>query len=156
MRLPQSVQSVPQHTSAQINQQIRQQTEDRLRYFSQRPHEIDNRLRELDREWDIERALETNAATLALVGTVLASTVHRRWALLPAAVTAFLLQHGLQGWCPPLPILRRMGFRTPQEIEAERYALMSLRGDFRRVRRSDGGRSAMHAVSQSFGHPNIR
>ncbi|WP_407921819.1 hypothetical protein, partial [Corallococcus sp. AB049A] len=28
---------------------------------------------------------------------------------------SFLLQHGLQGWCPPLPLLRRLGLRTRGE-----------------------------------------
>jgi len=45
-------------------------------------------------------------------------------------VTAFLLQHAVQGWCPPLPVLRRLGFRTAREIEVERNALKALRGDF--------------------------
>jgi hypothetical protein len=40
------------------------------------------------------------------------------------------MQHALQGWCPPLPLLRRLGVRTQQEIERERYALKALRGDF--------------------------
>lgn len=91
---------------------------------------IDDRLEELDREWDTERTLEVNAATLALSGTLLGAFSSRRWLLLPGVVTAFLLQHGLQGWCPPLLVLRRLGIRTPQEIEAERYALKALRGDF--------------------------
>ena len=49
---------------------------------------------------------------------------------LPALVTAFLFQHAIQGWCPPLPILRRMGYRTMREIDIERTALKALRGDF--------------------------
>jgi len=32
----------------------------------------------------------------------------------------------LQGWCPPVPVLRRMGIRTQSEIERERCALTSL------------------------------
>jgi hypothetical protein len=36
----------------------------------------------------------------------------------------------LQGWCPPLPILRSLGVRTADEINEERYALKALRGDF--------------------------
>jgi hypothetical protein len=43
--------------------------------------------------------------------------VDRRWLTLPALVTAFLFQHVIQGWCPPVPILRRLGFRTAHEIE---------------------------------------
>jgi hypothetical protein len=49
---------------------------------------------------------------------------------LPVVVAGFLLQHALQGWCPPLPVLRRLGVRTADEINQERYALKALRGDF--------------------------
>jgi hypothetical protein len=84
----------------------------------------------LDEEWDIERALEANAASFAFTGTVLAATVDRRWLMLPAVVTAFLLQHAVQGWCPPVPVLRRLGYRTAREIDEERVALKALRGDF--------------------------
>ena len=45
---------------------------------------------------------------------------------LPAVVQTFYLQHTLQGWCPPLPVLRRLGFRAPAEIELERNALKAL------------------------------
>jgi hypothetical protein len=44
----------------------------------------------------------------------------------PLAVQAFYLQHTLQGWCPPLPLLRRLGFRTPREIGDERSALRAV------------------------------
>jgi hypothetical protein len=94
--------------------------------------DIDERLRELDKEWDIERALEANAASFAIAGAVL-SLFRRRWALLPLAVSGFLLQHAMQGWCPPLVLLRRLGFRTRREIDFERYALKALRGDFRAI-----------------------
>jgi len=57
-------------------------------------------------------------------------TLGRRWLVLPALVSGFLLQHALQGWCPPVPVLRRLGFRTMAEIDRERYALKTLRGDF--------------------------
>ena len=45
-------------------------------------------------------------------------------------VLGFLFQHAIQGWCPPVPVLRRFGVRTAAEIEEERYALKLLRGDF--------------------------
>ena len=53
-----------------------------------------------------------------------------RWLLLSGLVPAFLLQHAVQGWCPPIAVLRRFGFRTRGEIDAERTALKALRGDF--------------------------
>jgi hypothetical protein len=122
---------VPSHTSRRVNQEIRQRTLMNVRKHAARgAADIERRLMDLDREWDIERALEANAATAALVGVGLAALVDRRFLLLPAAVAGFLLQHALQGWCPPVPILRRSGFRTAEEIATERYALKALRGDF--------------------------
>ena len=94
---------------------------------------IDARIQELDREWDIERTLEMNAAAFALTGTILGALVNKKWLILPVAVTAFLAQHAIQGWCPPLPVLRKMGLRTRPEIDREKFALKALRGDFRDV-----------------------
>lgn len=84
------------------------------------------RIQTLDEEWDIERVLEVNASTLAFTGLLLGSTINRKWLALPAAVLGFLFQHGVQGWCPPLPVLRRMGVRTRGEIDREKYALKAL------------------------------
>jgi hypothetical protein len=86
----------------------------------------------LDREWDIERTLEANAASVALIGLGLGTFLDRRLYVLPALVCGFLLQHAIQGWCPPVPLFRRLGVRTASEIDHERYALKALRGDFRR------------------------
>ncbi len=121
---------VPAHTDEEINRRIREETERRLAYYEAHPDEIPARLSALDQEWDIERTLEANAAALAFTGVLLGTTVDRRWLALPALVTTFLFQHAVQGWCPPLPILRRLGFRTADEINEERFALKALRGDF--------------------------
>jgi hypothetical protein len=109
--------------------------EERVRHLSVQPSGISRRLRELDREWDIERAIEANAATLALVGLGLGLMHDRRWMALPALVGSFLLQHAIQGWCPPVPVLRGMGFRTADEINEERTALKAMRGDFNGLRK---------------------
>lgn len=129
--LPATAERVAASTDADVNRRIRQETEDRITYFADHPNEIGRRLDELDREWDIERTLEANAATAALVGLTLAVTHDRRWIALPVGVAGFLLQHAVQGWCPPLPVFRHFGVRTSLEIERERYALKFLRGDFR-------------------------
>lgn len=83
---------------------------------------------------------------LAFAGIVLGARGSRTWLLLSAAVTAFLLQHALQGWCPPVPVLRRLGFRTTQEIERERQAVKALRGDFAAVAGADPGIKAEAAL----------
>lgn len=126
-----TVERVPRHTSAAVNARIRRETEKRVaRLNHMGPSAISQRLRKLDEEWDIERSLELNAATASLVGLGLGAFVNRRFFVLPAIVAGFLLQHAVQGWCPPLPVLRRLGFRTASEIDYERYALKAIRGDF--------------------------
>jgi hypothetical protein len=129
--LPGTEERVPLNTSPRANKRIQGRTlHDVSRFMGADPVFIDERIRELEREWDVERTLEANAASLGLVGLTLGITVDRRFLLLPAAVMAFLLQHALQGWCPPLPLLRRLGIRTAREIHDEILALRILRGDF--------------------------
>ena len=131
---PSTVDRVPAHTAEEINEQIRRQTEGSIAHYARAGSAaIERRLKELDEEWDIERTLEANAATASLIGLTLGATVDRRWFLFPAVVAGFLLQHALQGWCPPLPFFRSRGIRTASEIDYERYALKALRGDFRGV-----------------------
>ncbi|MDR5171118.1 DUF2892 domain-containing protein [Methylobacillus flagellatus] len=117
-------------TSDTVNDEIDRQTDRNIETFSAlSEEEIKARIQQLDKEWDIERVLEVNASTLSLAGLALGVFVNKRWLLLPAGVLTFLLQHGLQGWCPPLPILRRLGVRTRSEIDREKYALLeSIRG----------------------------
>jgi hypothetical protein len=131
MDLPETTTRVTMNSTEKMNRRIRQDMEMRIWYYTQNPHKIDERLRELDEEWDMERTLETNAASLALFGTVMGLLGARKFLFIPGMVTGFLLQHALQGWCPPVPLFRRIGIRTQSEIEAERYALKALRGDFR-------------------------
>lgn len=129
--LPTTAERVPASTSCEVNEQIRERTDADVARFGTSSHaEIDRRLQDLDQEWDIERTIEANASTVALTGLGLGAFVDRRFFALPAVVASFLLMHALQGWCPPVPILRRLGFRTQTEIEEERYALKALRGDF--------------------------
>ena len=123
---------VRNHTASHINSLIDERIEHSIRsYASRSPYEISQRIEELDREWDVERVLETNASSLAMLGLVLGVTVNRKWLFLTGGVLGFLFMHGTQGWCPPLPLLRRMGVRTRREIDREKYALKQLRGDFR-------------------------
>jgi len=129
--LPATTSRVAEQTPDHVNQRIRRATDNRVaRCAAQGPGAIRQRLTELDREWDMERALEANASAVALVGLGLGAFVDRRWFILPAAVSVFLLQHALQGWCPPVSLFRRLGIRTSTEIDHERYALKALRGDF--------------------------
>jgi hypothetical protein len=78
----------------------------------------------------------------SLIGLALGAAVDGRFFMLPGLVAGFLLQHAVQGWCPPVTFLRRGGFSTAAEIDQERCALKALRGDFRNVPHAhDGGSS---------------
>jgi len=129
-RVPEKTKRVPKHTAPINNHEIMIQTEARIRYYAKHIDSIDSRIEELDAEWDTERVLEVNAASLTLGGIVLGAIVSKKYLILSAAVMGFLCQHAITGWCPPLAVLRRMGVRTQTEIEYERYALKMLRGDF--------------------------
>jgi hypothetical protein len=146
--IPATPDRVPQHTSPRYNRRIAQQTaRSAARFAAQGADAIDRRLVQLDREWDIERTLETNAASAVLVGCALGAFVSRKLFVLPALVGGFLLQHAIQGWCPPVPILRRLGFRTQREIDEERFALKALRGDFDHIH--DGNASTRAEARQA-------
>lgn len=125
---------VERQTAAEHNLRIRRRTEQTVAsYCDKGPYEIGRRLRDLEHEWDIERVLEANAASVALIGLFAGALWHRRAFVLPAVVAGFLLQHAMQGWCPPIPLFRRVGFRTAREIQTERMALKVLRGDFKNL-----------------------
>ncbi|MBA4137316.1 MAG: hypothetical protein C0518_08380 [Opitutus sp.] len=117
-------------------------TSGHVRWFAPTaPNDLNRRLGELERERDMEQVLETNASILALTGAVLGTTVHRGFFALTGVVLGFLTQHALSGWCPPVPVFRRIGVRTRAEIDREKYALKALRGDFRQLK-SSGRRTA--------------
>jgi hypothetical protein len=126
-----TTQRVPMHTAPEVNERIREQTERNVAYYRLNPDRIDQRLRELDAEWDIERGLQVMSSAATLLGLTLTAVGGRRFLILPLVVQGFFLQHALQGWCPPLPALRRAGMRTPKEIEDERHALLMIRREER-------------------------
>lgn len=137
---------VRESTSEAINARIDREMEERVRHLAaQGEAAITARIEELEKEWDVERKLEANAATLALSGALLATFATKRWAILPAVVGGFLLQHAIQGWCPPIEIFRRIGTRTRKEIERERYALKAVRGDFEALSAATAGSAPARA-----------
>ncbi|HEU6446812.1 MAG TPA: hypothetical protein VFV23_00040 [Verrucomicrobiae bacterium] len=122
---------VRKNTTTEQLRKIEEQIERSVRFYAtQSPETISERIRGLEEEWSMERWLETNASALAFTGVALGLTVNRKWFALPLIVSGFLFQHAIQGWCPPVPLLRRLGIRTRSEIDREKFALKILRGDF--------------------------
>ncbi len=143
---------VREQTAPEINAQIDRETQARIYGFAaRRKEDIAARLEELEREWDMERLLETNASTLALIGLGMSALHSRKWLVLPGVVFSFFLQHAVQGWCPPVPAFRRLGIRTRQEINREKYALKVLRGDFEGSSGTPGNNRSPEIALRSVG-----
>lgn len=118
---------VRNHTSPRVNRRIDEETERRLqRYKAFDTGAIEHRLVELDKEWDVDRALMAAFALLGGASFVAGIKVNRKFHAFLGAQFSFLLYHAIQGWCPPMAVLRRLGFRTVREIDAEKAALRAL------------------------------
>jgi hypothetical protein len=129
--IPPTSQRVFLRTDPRANAEIRNQTIRNLNIFKNcNAGEISERIRLLNLEWDTERVLEVNASLLVLISSYLGIKTSRIWFLLTGAVGVFMLQHSIWGWCPPLPLIRKWGVRTEDEIYAEKTALKAMRGDF--------------------------
>lgn len=108
-----------------INDHIDRITNENISFYSvQNEKSIKTRILELEKEWDIERVLQLNASLIAFSGLVL-SIMNRKWLVVPTVVSAFLAQHAIQGWCPPVVLFRNKNIRTRKEIDREKYALVN-------------------------------
>jgi hypothetical protein len=122
---------VREHSPEKFNQRIDRATQRRLLHAGGASNAaLSRHLQELDEEWDMERVLQINASALALGGLLLGLFRNRKFLVIPCLVLPFLLQHATQGWCPPVPFFRSRGVRTRKEIDAEKFAVKALRGDF--------------------------
>ncbi|WP_277679785.1 YgaP family membrane protein [Gracilibacillus dipsosauri] len=125
--LPPTTERVQLNTSPLVNKKITHKTELNIsKYLNEDNQEILKRLKSIEQEWDTERILETSAASFILLGTYLGIKRNQKWHLFSGFISFFLLQHSLQGWCPPLPLIRKLGVRTANEINEERNALNSI------------------------------
>lgn len=95
-----------------------------------KPETTRRRLEALDRESDVDRTVEAEAATMGLIGLAVGTFVRPGFLALPATVGAAVFLFGACGAYPLLPIFRRLGIRTAREIQRERHAVKALRGDF--------------------------
>lgn len=127
------------HTAAEVLRRIEDSTTASLLNCAEAPAEtVARRIDALDREWDTDRVLETEAAGMGLLGLALGALVRPQLLLLPGLVAAGMLLHATTGRYPLMPLFRRLGVRTSREISRERYALKALRGDFAGMDGADG------------------
>lgn len=128
--LPPTSKRVKENTCPKVNEKIKRETVVSINACISGEKDIDRRLKKLDAEWDIERFIEINAASAVLIGTLMGTGKNKKWLAIPITVGIFLLEHAVEGWCPSLPILRKFGVRTQEEIIGEKNVLKIHRGDF--------------------------
>lgn len=125
--IPNSIERVRKNTNYKDNLKIVNDILNNINHYKDKdPEIIKGRINEIALEWDIERILEANASILMLVGLIFGICINKRWFILSALSGTFLLQHSIQGWCPPVTPLRKLGVKTPYEICAEVIALKVL------------------------------
>ncbi|KJS13713.1 MAG: hypothetical protein VR67_02830 [Peptococcaceae bacterium BRH_c8a] len=123
-RFPSTATKARINTSPRVNREIDRKTKSNINfYINAEKEQIARRINSLEREWDTERVLETNFAAMMILSTILGFTVNKKWFALGGIAGLFMLQHSLQGWCPPLTVIRRLGVRTMDEINYEKTVL---------------------------------
>lgn len=129
----QTMENLEQETDITLEHstEVEKEIQDKLNHYYHDQEEITARLAQLDEEWDIERVLQLEGTALTIAGVILGLTVNKKWLALPLAASVVLLNAIAKNWTMPLPILRKLGFRTRVEIEKEKYALKAIRGDFK-------------------------
>ena len=98
-----------------------------IAFFRANPEGIDGRINELAEEWDVDRVLQVAASAGSLLGFWFCLTKSRLWLVLPLVLSAGALHHSVTGRSPAADVVRRLGFRTRDEIESEMLALIGLR-----------------------------
>jgi hypothetical protein len=117
---------IRKHTFGSVNVKIDRKTSYILSDLeAMGPDAIELRLKELDREWDIDRVLMLNFSVQVFL-QLLAARKNKKWLWGPLIQTPFLFLHSTYGWCPPMLWFRPLGFRTRQEIQSERDELIRL------------------------------
>ena len=130
--LPPTSQKVFLNTDPLVNAEIKKQTIKNLKVYKNcSEEELTDRIWQLGQEWDTERILEATASAFLVVCSLLGVKIRRLGFILTGAIGLFMLQHALHGWCPPLPLVRKWGIRTAEEITGEKMAIKMMRGDFK-------------------------
>lgn len=97
------------------------------------PAAINDRLNQLEQEWSAGRATKVTLSLVILIGLALTFTFGMWWSVLPVAAGLFLFQYAFTRTSWMGNMFREMGFRAGAKIEEEKFALKTLRGDFRHL-----------------------
>jgi hypothetical protein len=97
------------------------------------PEAINERLAQLEWEWTAGRMAKVTAAVAILAGVVLTLTLGWWWMVLIAAGGLLMFQYSFSKTSWLSRMFREMGYRSGAEVEQEKFALRTLRGDFRHL-----------------------
>ncbi len=112
--------------------QDREKLEERLACLADAGvHAINDRLAQIEREWSSGRMTKATVGVLLVAGLLLTAALSPWWLILPAAGGFFLLQYLFMRTSWLGAMFREMGFRSGADIDQEKFALRTLRGDFR-------------------------
>ncbi|HML35917.1 MAG TPA: DUF2892 domain-containing protein [Bacillota bacterium] len=138
--LPATTQRVAAYTDPDINDKIRTYTKDSLASMQDADEEeLSRRIQTLNAEWDTERFMEAEAAVCIMGCSLLGISRNKFWSFLTLISGIALLQYALLGWCPAMPVKRKLGLRTAEEINQEKIVLKMLRKDFDHIKTKDAG-----------------
>jgi hypothetical protein len=111
--------------------EIDRQTARNIRFYADKPAGLlDRRLEELSREIPMESIIYGQGALLSLVSVILVLLGRKKWSIVALLVSGLQLQFFHQRKNPFVPFLRKHGYRSEREIQAEKYSIEALRGDF--------------------------
>jgi hypothetical protein len=127
--------STPASTAPHVQprREVDRDTARSILFYSKRPvHLVNKRIEELAHEIPLEAFVDRGGAALTIVSLTLLLLKHKytaAWAM-TVAIAVLQLQYAYQGRNGITDLLRKCGYRARKEIEAEKYSLEALRGDF--------------------------
>ena len=112
------------HTPEVLNRKLDERTEQTIHAVEANGlRAVRDRLKKLDREWDIEKATKAGLAAIMLM-ELFAARKKKKWLMAQLiGLPVFILKNRLGRYSPSI-LLRFLGFRTKAEIEKERNELL--------------------------------
>jgi hypothetical protein len=111
--------------------EIDRRTARNIRFYADKPANLlDRRLEELSREVPLEALIYGHGALLTLISLVFVLLGRKKWSIVALLVSALQFQFFHQRRNPFVHFLRRRGYRSERDIQAEKYSIEALRGDF--------------------------
>jgi len=98
------------------------------------PAAVEDRLNQLDWEWTAGRMTKVATGVIVLAGVALTAATGSWWWIAMTVVGGlFLLEYSFSRTSVLGRLFSEMGYRSGCEVEQEKFALKTLRGDFRHL-----------------------